>query len=296
MGREKQRNRELFIRNIILIVLICVLLFISIFTYQKYNSLNIKNSELSSKINNNIKEKENYTNELNKNKNDLNKIKEDITKTNEIKDNYFTNIRKLEDKILKGESDKKIAYLTIDDGPYNKTYDFLKVLKEYDAPATFFVLLKENKKDTYADILKEGHTIGNHTASHALGRNGVYASTEAFVNDIHKLENYLVEKFNYKPTLFRFPGGSLTAGKLKLDIANTLKNEGYAYADWNVIVGDGSDEQIKMKRPYAWYKEQSNGKKIITILMHDYSQVTLEDLPKILKDLKDNGYLIASFK
>ena len=292
MGRERKRNKKLLIINIILLFLVCGIICATVFMYKKYDNLSLNNKDLTSKIEVSIKEKENFNNELNNSKNELNTLKESINKIDEIKDEYFSDIRKLEDKILKGESDKKIAYLTIDDGPYTKTYDFLKVLKEYNAPATFFVLLKANKEDTYRDILKEGHSIGNHTASHNLSANGVYGSTGAFVADIKRLHNYLVQNFNYTPTLFRFPGGSLTAGNLKLSIANALKEEGYSYVDWNVIVGDGSDAQLKQKRPYEWYKEQSNGKKIITILMHDYSQPTLEDLPKILKDLKDNGYLI----
>lgn len=292
MGRENKGNRKLLIITIILLFIICSIICALVFIYKNYNVLVSNNNEFVGKIEISIKEKEKYINEVNNAKNELSTLKESITKINEIKDKYYTDIRKLEDKILKGETDKKIAYLTIDDGPYTKTYDFLKVLKEYDAPATFFVLLKSNKDDTYKAILDNGHSLGNHTASHTLGKNGVYASTESFVNDVHKLDNYLLEHFNYKPTLFRFPGGSLTAGSLKLSIANTLKNEGYAYVDWNVIVGDGSDVQIKQKSPYEWYKEQSNGKNIITILMHDYSDPTLQDLPKILKDLKDNGYLI----
>ena len=43
------------------------------------------------------------------------------------KEDYFNNIRKLEDKINNGESDKKIAYLTFDDGPYKLTYTVLDI-------------------------------------------------------------------------------------------------------------------------------------------------------------------------
>ena len=57
--------------------------------------------------------------------------------------NNLKDIRKLEEKIQSGESDKKIAYLTFDDGPYLKTYQVLDILKENDVRATFFVLGKD---------------------------------------------------------------------------------------------------------------------------------------------------------
>ncbi|MBQ9931765.1 MAG: polysaccharide deacetylase family protein, partial [Firmicutes bacterium] len=58
----------------------------------------------------------------------------------DLKTEYAQNIRALEEKILAGESDVKIAYLTFDDGPYKQTEQYLAILDQYDIKATFFVI------------------------------------------------------------------------------------------------------------------------------------------------------------
>jgi len=88
----------------------------------------------------------------------------------------FSNIVKLEDMILSGESDAKIAYLTIDDGPNKEsTRKWLDVLNEKNVLATFFVVKKDGIEGVYKEIIDNGHTLGNHTSGHDIfGENGVY--------------------------------------------------------------------------------------------------------------------------
>ena len=69
---------------------------------------------------------------------------------------------------LGGNSEKKLA-LTFDDGPDpNWTPKILDVLKEKNAPATFFVIGENANR--YPQILKreyaDGNEIGNHTYTH----------------------------------------------------------------------------------------------------------------------------------
>lgn len=55
------------------------------------------------------------------------------------KDEGFRLLGELERQIRAGESDKRIAYLTFDDGPYDNTTDaILDILKEKGVHATFF--------------------------------------------------------------------------------------------------------------------------------------------------------------
>ena len=293
MERKKSNNKTIFIIiHIIILLIICLLICANIFVYTKnkeYINTNIHISQEIAKkeiiFSNNKKEIDNLNQEINK----INDLNNSIIKE---KEDYYSNIRLLEDKILKWEIDQKIAYITIDDGPYQYTNQFLDILKKYNAPATFFVLLKPNRINEYKRMVNEGHTIANHTASHNLKKTGIYSSSNAFISDVNLLNNWLEKNVGVSTTLFRFPGGSPTAGRFKLDIANALKEKGYNYVDWNVIVGDGSDALIKQKRPYEWVKDQIKGKDIAVILMHDYCLETLQDLPKILQYLKDNGYLI----
>ena len=208
------------------------------------------------------------------------------------KEEYFNNIRKLEDKILSGESDKKIAYLTFDDGPYKLTYRVLDILKEEKVPATFFVLGKDTS-DIYMRIVREGHTLANHTMYHNIGK-GVYRSKDSFMEQVNKLENYLYDITGYKTSLIRFPGGSGTAQAfgLKDTLTNELHNKGYKYVEWTCETGDGSDKRLQQKSEWEWYKDTCKDQKIMVLLMHDYHEGTVDILHNIIKDLKDQGYLI----
>ena len=59
---------------------------------------------------------------------------------NRQKEEGFRLLGQLEQQIKAGESSKKIAYLTFDDGPYDETTDaILDILKEKKVHATFFL-------------------------------------------------------------------------------------------------------------------------------------------------------------
>lgn len=67
------------------------------------------------------------------------------------------------------DPDKKVMYLTFDDGP-NTTYTprLLKVLKKHNAKATFFVLGQNvaRNKAQMKELYAAGHAIGSHTWDH----------------------------------------------------------------------------------------------------------------------------------
>lgn len=61
------------------------------------------------------------------------------------------------------QSDEKIVYLTLDDGPSDNTQAVLDILDKYNVKATFFVT---GEMPEYKDMIKaaydKGHTIGMH--------------------------------------------------------------------------------------------------------------------------------------
>ena len=64
------------------------------------------------------------------------------------------------------------VWLTIDDGPDPRcTPLYLDMLDEYEAAATFFVIGRRcaEHPGVCRDILRRGHTVGNHTWSHPAG-------------------------------------------------------------------------------------------------------------------------------
>ncbi len=230
---------------------------------------------------------ENKIVELNKEIDFYNNIEEETKKLNE---EYIDNISKLEHMILNKETTAKIAYLTFDDGPYDLTQKYLDVLKKNNVRATFFTLGKTKYEETYKRIVNEDHMLANHTYYHNIWK-GLYKSADNFMYQVQKLEDYIYSITNHKTTLVRFPGGSSTAGKLKNEIVNRLHSKGYKYVDWNCYTGDGSDTMMAKHDAYYYYKDTCKDD-IIVILMHDYNYSTVNNLEKIIKDLRDRGYIL----
>ncbi|MBR4462264.1 MAG: polysaccharide deacetylase family protein [Erysipelotrichaceae bacterium] len=217
------------------------------------------------------------------------------------KEAYYNDIIDLEQKILSGETNKKIAYLTFDDGPYRLSESFLDVLDEYEVRATFFYLMKceatgydEEFSDVYdrvyRRIISSGHTLGNHTASHKFGEEGVYQSADYFIQDLLKNRSFIYDRYGYKTTVMRFPGGSGTSSMTPYIIPR-LKDINYVYVDWNAETGDG--KKVMSAETYtANVLNNTEGKNILVVLMHDYSENTLKALPDIITGLRKQGYIL----
>ncbi len=256
----------------------------------KYNEANA-NKPVNEKIN----EVNSQIEEVNKEIETLNKISID-----DAKKELFAEAKKLEDKIIAGESNAKIAYLTFDDGPYYTTYKFMEVLDNYNVKATFFTqsgngqYCYDNKNancfDLYKEYAKRGHTIANHTYTHAIFR-GLYSSTDVFIGAIDKQHEHIKEySGGYVPNIMRFPGGSNTAGGLKQSIIAKLRERGYGWVDWTAQDGDGGELQSSTE---AWGKFKSSiNQNIEVVLMHDYSRHTLAILPDAIEYLQNNGYIL----
>ena len=239
--------------------------------------------------------KKEYTNKLGNvehlsdNINNIENIENSITN---IKKDFFENALKYETMVLQGKGNKKIAYITIDDGPHSYTPAFLDVLDRYDVLATFFLLgkTKDEYNIIYKRIANSGHTVANHTYSHAI-RNGLYNSVDSFVNDVLKQEKFLYEKTGVKTNILRFPGGSSSAkAGFRYKILERLRTQNYGYIDWNVSSGDAGGKPTRE----SVYNNVTNGaknKNIIVILMHDFSKATLSALPSIIEGLRKNDYI-----
>jgi peptidoglycan/xylan/chitin deacetylase (PgdA/CDA1 family) len=229
---------------------------------------------------------------------ELERVRADIEFTADIearteaaRDRFFDDAGLLEQMVTEGKTDVRIAYLTFDDGPYELTWDYLEVLSRYEVLATFFQ--RGRDWDRFGEIyeaVRDGcHTMGNHTYSHKI-RNGIYVSADAFMADTLKNRQYLQEKLGVTTRVLRFPGGSSTAGRLKQEIIEGLREEGYAYVDWNNATGDGMyDLSAEAYRDNVL--NNTNGIKLMVVLMHDYNRNTLAALPEIIEGLQTQGYV-----
>ena len=296
MGKTKQIFGRIII--VVLIILIITLVIIGIKLYLDYDK------EYKDKIT----KKDEYLNQISV-------LKETVSKNNveiesiksrniddEIKnkkEQFFKKAKELENKVLNNETNKKIAYLTFDDGPYLTTTDkILDILEEKNVLATFFLLGKtkaEGIARVYEREYYSGHTLANHTYTHKISRtNGIYVSVNSFINDVKREEQLLASKFNgYKTNIVRFPGGSPTACSLKSGIKEELYKMNYGWVDWDLETGDGNGrDKNNSIISYNNVIDNLKDKKIVVVLMHDYSYTTIKSLPNIIDELKSRNYVL----
>ena len=212
----------------------------------------------------------------------------------QIKQTFFDNALKADQLARSGEADFKVCYLTFDDGPYLLTDTILDILEEKDVLATFFARkrLDEDYIPIYLRERVNGHTIGNHTASHKISK-GIYRSNEIFINDIIENRQFIFDMLGVTTDVMRFPGGSYEAtymGLSKSKLVNELNDIGYGYVDWTHATGDGG----ATLSPYEYLHnviDYTDDDRAIVVLMHDYSKNTAECLPEMIDELSKQGYI-----
>ena len=306
MAKESKRNSRLFIICEILLLLVIVGSIIVYFYFNnKEKELDKKNKEINSEYSEKQTEYEDIEKELSELEEKIKSYDNLDEKINETRKEYYSTIKKLEDAILAGTSNKKIAYLTFDDGPYYNTYKVFDILEKYDVNATFFLTningeycfdkKSENCYALYKEYTKRGHTIANHTYTHGIFK-GLYNSPSTFIDAVNKQHEHIKEQTGgYVTNILRFPGGIPTA-KAKLgtngynQVTEQLRNMGYGWVDWTAENGDGKDIQNK-QQAWSMLKSYLNDN-IEVILFHDYNNITTSMLPEVIEYLKGQGYIL----
>lgn len=186
---------------------------------------------------------------------------------------------------------KKIIYLTFDDGPSCKiTNKVLDILKENEVKATFFLIGNqiEGKEDIVKRINDENHSIGLHTFTHNY--KCIYCNEDNFIGEMIECQNEINRVVGISPNIIRFPGGSYK--HLNKKYLNKLHESNFKVYDWNLDNTDGLNPKLS---PYKLYTKATKGSKdlqTIILLMHctDKNKNTCEALPKIIEYYKSQGY------
>lgn len=223
-------------------------------------------------------------------------ISVDIDEKSFLNTNFDTSLNNIT------KSDKKIAYLTFDDGPtITATSKILDILKTENVKATFFVVGKHVKEnpELVKRAYEEGHYIANHGYSH--NNNLLYKNMENFKNEIVSTDIEISKAIgieNYSSHIFRFPNGYMSHIYVsqKQKALQVLKDLNYIYVDWNCL---NKDSEIK----YSNYqllnnlKKSSKNKGTLIILMHDTTDVnkSYEVLKDSIDYLKSQGYTFSNF-
>ena len=179
------------------------------------------------------------------------------------------------------KTDKKILYLTFDDGPHPVATPYvLDQLKKHNAKATFFCIGKNVKEyfHLYRDMIEEEHKPGNHTYDHL---NGWKEKDKAYLENIFKAKQII------DSNLFRPPYGRITKFQL-----NQLSAEKYKLTTimWDVLSGD-FDKNTSAEN--CFLNVARNAKPGSIILFHDSEKSFAKlsyALPKVLEHFSKQGY------
>ena len=224
--------------------------------------------------------------------------------------------------------DQKVLYLTFDDGPTPEITNWtLDLLKSYNAKATFFCIGNniEQYPEIFADILNDGHAIGNHTYEHPLGWN---TNTDIYVDEVTKTQdiinfeieniksqipnsiNCLISESDYQqskiinhqsttrpyrkgtfgrvPKLFRPP-----YGKIKPKQGRRLIEMDYKIIMWDILAFDWKESITPDQCANNVIYKAENGSIVVFHDSYKASKNMMYALPKVLDYFSEKGF---SFK
>jgi peptidoglycan/xylan/chitin deacetylase (PgdA/CDA1 family) len=177
------------------------------------------------------------------------------------------------------KTDKKIVYLTFDDGPHPEITPFvLDELKKFDAKATFFCVGRniQQHPEIAERILNEGHQLGNHTFHHL---NGWTTNDELYLESIEQ-----TRPLTRGSVLFRPPYGRIKKSQIKIIQLR------YRIIMWDVL----SYDYDKKTSPAQCLKNVTSKCKPGSIVVFHDSIKAIKNLkhalPLSLLFLKENGF------
>ena len=184
-------------------------------------------------------------------------------------------------------------YLTFDDGPSTVvTNRILDTLREEAVKATFFIVGERvhGREETLQRIAQEGLTIGVHSNTHRYDT--IYASEQAFLEDVSACAKIIEETAKIKPHVYRFPGGGTHKRKAKL-----LEDLGYEIVPWNAVCGDEEIPNAAKETLVNTALKTAAGKRKVVLLCHDSAThaPTAAALPEIIRRFRAEGYAFKAF-
>lgn len=212
----------------------------------------------------------------------------------EVRTQYGEKIRQLEELIMAGESDVRICYLTLDDGPNSMTGKIVEKLDELNIYATFFTIGANSAPNQTENLRLEmmgGHTVANHTYSHAYA-GSLYRSLEEFQKQVQNQDEKVFEATGFHTDIFRFPSGSVACPYFE-EAEAWLHENGYQWIDWNASAWDAGLHAMDMKAISAYRNIMYCCKDldIAVVLGHDFNPATYGALDMLVPDMQEQGFV-----
>ena len=175
---------------------------------------------------------------------------------------------------------RRVVYLTFDDGPIPEVTPWvLDLLDSENIKATFFLVGDnvERNPALFKEIIKRGHSWGNHTMNHLQG---IKVSTKRYLDNIN-LADQLINS-----VLFRPPHGII-----KYSQGRAIKTR------YNIIMHDvvSRDYSRKMSPEQVLENVCKYTRNGSIIVFHDSLKAERNlryALPRAIRWLKENGYEI----
>lgn len=192
------------------------------------------------------------------------------------------------------QGEGKVIYLTFDDGPGVHTPRLLDVLAKYDVKATFFVC-QTYRLEYLDDIANAGHSLALHSKTHEYDK--IYASEEAFFEDLYAIQELVYQHTGIKSYLMRFPGGSSNSISKNIcpgimtRLTQAVQEKGFAYFDWNVDSKDAGGAKDAATVARNVIKGISGSKRTNhVVLQHDIHGYSVDAVEQIIQWGLANGY------
>lgn len=182
----------------------------------------------------------------------------------------------------------KTVYLTFDDGPIPEvTPQVLAILNHYHVKATFFMVGHNIEKhpDTFKQVVKAGHSVGNHTYHHVKGWR---TPTRRYLAEVEACQEIINRTFSNRK-YFRPP-----YGKAWLWQRWALYRRGYRLIYWDVLTRDYDARQSPEAMLRLIQRNTRNGS---IINFHDSrksNERMLNVLPQAIEWLQAQGYTLEA--
>ena len=186
------------------------------------------------------------------------------------------------------------VYLTFDDGPIPEvTPQVLAILAQYKVKATFFMVGENIDKhpEVFEQVVKAGHSIGNHTYNHLKGW---HYSLKEYMANVTKWEEAVMRHMpngHLAPVLNRFRP---PYGKAWLWQRYALHKKGYRLIYWDILTRD-YDKNVTPEQMLANIKKNTRPGSIINF--HDSlksNERMLTVLPQAIEWLQAQGYTLKA--
>ncbi|MDR0964625.1 MAG: polysaccharide deacetylase family protein [Clostridium sp.] len=189
-----------------------------------------------------------------------------------------------------GDPQEKVIYLTFDCGYENgNTQAILDALKKHRVKATFFVVghFIESAPDIVKQMVKDGHSVGNHTYHHP--DMSAISTQEEFAQELTSLETAFVELTGEKlAPYYRPPQGKFSTQNLTM-----AKELGYSTYFWSLAYVDWLQDD-QPTREEALEKLTGRIHPGAIVLLHSTSSTNAEILDELLTTWKDMGYTFST--